>query len=266
MIDTRVGRLQVQVVGDGDLPTALLWHSLFVDERSWHRVVPALSADRRLVLVTGPGHGSSTDPGRRYTNTDCAAAALEVLDALGIADPVDWVGNAWGGHIGLAVAAAHPERIRTLVTCGTPTHPYPVADRLRTGALLAIYRLVGPVGFIADAVVEALLSEQTRRTDPDAAAGVRDAFVSADRRRMANAIVSVSLRRTDATALLAEPAPTLFITGSAHPDWSPEQMRAAAAKLPRGSTAVLDGCAYLGPLEAPDAFADLVRAFWAGAA
>ena len=34
-IETRVGRLAVRVVGNG--PTAVLWPSLFMDERSWDR-------------------------------------------------------------------------------------------------------------------------------------------------------------------------------------------------------------------------------------
>ena len=35
-VETRVGRLKATVIGDQG-PTALLWHSLFVDERSWDR-------------------------------------------------------------------------------------------------------------------------------------------------------------------------------------------------------------------------------------
>jgi len=57
-------------------------------------------------------------------------------------------------------------------------------------------------------------------------------------------------------------APTLFITGSAHPDWSPDQMRAAAALVPQGSIHVVDGAAYLVPLEAPAEFSRCVREFW----
>ena len=97
-IPTRVGSLAVRVLGDG--PPAVLWHSLFVDERSWQRVEDALARDRCLVIITGPGHGESSDPGHRYSLDDCAAAAGEVLAALGIDEPVDWVGNAWGGHVG----------------------------------------------------------------------------------------------------------------------------------------------------------------------
>lgn len=265
LVNTRVGKLKVSVEGEGQQrPTALLWHSLFVDEHTWEWVLPDLVQERQLVLVTGPGHGSSGDPGRRYTLDDCAEAALEVLDALGIVSPVDWVGNAWGGHVGILFAAHHPDRVRTLVTAGTPTHPYGPADRLSTSVLLAVYRVVGPIAYLTNAVADALLSERTRTSDPSAARLVRDCFVAADRARMANAVVSVSFNRLDLKPVLsAVQAPTLFITGAEHPDWSPEQMQAAAALLPNGATRVVDGAAYLVPLEAPTEFANHVRDFWA---
>jgi hypothetical protein len=60
------------VTGRGNQgPSALLWHSLFVDERSWKGMLIHL-ADRRRLIVTGPGHGASTNPGRRYTLCECA--------------------------------------------------------------------------------------------------------------------------------------------------------------------------------------------------
>jgi hypothetical protein len=46
---------------------AVLWPSLFMDERSWDRLLPTLTQDRRLVIINGPGHGASGDPGRRYS-------------------------------------------------------------------------------------------------------------------------------------------------------------------------------------------------------
>jgi pimeloyl-ACP methyl ester carboxylesterase len=266
MIDTTVGGLKVRVEGDAPgRATAVLWHSLFVDERTWDRVAPDLTQDRRLIIITGPGHGASGDPGRRYTMQDCADAAAEVLQSLAVADPVDWVGNAWGGHVGLVLAARRPELIRTLVTAGTPVHSYPLPERLQTQlVLLPLYRLFGPVSFLTTAVVEALLSESTRAHDAAAAGLVRDCFTGADRARMANAVVSVSLRREDLTPLLGSvQAPTLLLTGSAHPDWSPEQTQAAAARLPRGASGVVGDAAYLLPLEAPTVFTRLVRQFWA---
>lgn len=265
VVDTRVGRLSVGTAGSG--APALLWHSLFVDQRSWDRVTAGLAEDRRLILVTGPGHGDSSDPGRPYDLGQCATAAAEVLGALGVEGPVDWVGNAWGGHVGLRFAAAYPGRVASLVTLGTPVHSLGPGERLQMRTLLLAYRLLGPVGFIVDAVVEALLSEATRAGDPEAVALVRGSFVAADRRRLRNAVGSISLHREDLAALLPRiDVPTLMATGDRHAGWTPEQAAAAVAGMPDARSVVVSDAAYLLPLERPDAVVELVRRFWASIA
>jgi len=265
MVRTPVGALAVRVRESvPQRPSALLWHSLFVDDRSWSRVEDELAAERRLVLVTGPGHGASSESGHRYTMEDCAEAAAVVLDALGINDAVDWLGNAWGGHVGVVFATQNPRRCRTLVTVGTPIHAYTAKDRVETRALLLAYRLLGPARFLRDAVSDVLLSPTTRAQDPAAVELVRECFNSADRSGLRNAVVSISLHRADLTPLLSRiEAPALFVTGSDHPDWTPEQATTASRLLPHGSVSVLEGAAYLAPLETPQEFVRLVREFWA---
>jgi pimeloyl-ACP methyl ester carboxylesterase len=124
-----------------------------------------------------------------------------------------------------------------------------------------VYRLFGPRRFLVDSVINVLLSERTRSNDPDAVALTRDSFVKAG--GLANAVSSISLRRPDLTPLLPKlTVPTLFITGTEHVDWSPDQARAASELLPDGSVGVLEGSAYLGPLETPEEFTRLVRKHW----
>lgn len=261
MVDTEVGQLAVRVIGHG-VP-AVLWHSLFVDERSWQRLESQLAETRRLILVTGPGHGTSPDPGRRYTLEDCAAAARTVLNILDVNEPVDWVGNAWGGHVGVVFAAKWPSRCRTLVTLGAPIQALNRVERARTIALLLAYRLFGHAGFVEDGVVKVLLSPKTRTEDPAAVELVKDCLANADAAALRNAVNSISLRRADLTAYLPEVlAPTLFITGSDHKGWTPQQAAAASRLLPHGSSAVVTDAAYLTPLEAPGETANLVRQFW----
>jgi pimeloyl-ACP methyl ester carboxylesterase len=260
-VETRLGPLAVRLLGDG--PNAVLWHSLFVDERSWGRVENDLATQRRLVIITGPGHGASGDPGRSYTLDDCAEAAGSVLDSVGVSEPVDWVGNAWGGAVGLVFAARWPERCRTLVTLGTPIQSLSLVERVRTISLLFAYRLLGPVGFIRTAVVDTLLSPKTRAQDPAATALVEDALIQADPGPLRNAIVSISLRRLDLTNRLAGVSvPTLFVTGSDHKGWSPQQAMATSKVLPNGSVAVVADTSYLVPFEDPAATIQLVRQFW----
>jgi pimeloyl-ACP methyl ester carboxylesterase len=261
-IDTTVGPLAVRVAGDG--PTAVLWPSLFMDGRSWDRVLPALAHDRRLVVLDGPGHGASGDPGRRYDLRDCVTAAGQVLDWLAVTDPVDWVGNAWGGHVGLRFAADRPSQCRTLVTLGTPVAALSRSERRRTYPLLAVYGLLGPIELVLSGVTEALLSSHTRAADPEAVELVRDGLRHANRRMLSNALRSISLGREDLTSLLPQiAAPALLVTGSDHTGFAPAQAQAAARLLPNGRAAVVADAAYLVPLEAPTTTTSLVREFWA---
>lgn len=260
-IPTRVGTLAVRVLGEG--PPAVFWHSLFVDERSWQRVESQLAHDRRLVMITGPGHGASGDPGHRYSLDDCAVAAGEVLDSLGIDGPVDWVGNAWGGHVGIVFASTRPDRCRTLVTFGTPVQAYSRSGENTVRLLLAVYRVVGMAGFISGGIVDALLSRRTRANDPEAVALVLDCLRGSDRRALANAMHSISLGRPDLTPRLgAIRCPTLFVTGPEHSDWTPAQAEAKARLLVDGSSVVVPDTAYLTPLEAPSDTVRLVLAHW----
>lgn len=256
--------MAVRVIGDG--PPAVLWHSLFVDDRTWGRVEEELARDRRLLIITGPGHGTSGDPSHRYSLDDCAIAAGEVLAALGIDGPVDWVGNAWGGHVGIVFAATWPDRCRTLITFGTPIQAYTRSEQLLFRVLLAVFRAAGMIGYLSNGIVEALLSPRTRANDLEAVALVLESLRGLERRSFSNAMRSISLGRPDLTPLLgAVRCPTVFVTGTDHEAWTAEQAEAKCRLLREGSVAVVPDTAYLTPLEAPAKTVRIIRAAWAGA-
>ncbi|WP_235779470.1 alpha/beta fold hydrolase [Sinomonas notoginsengisoli] len=54
-----------------------------------------------------------------------------MLDSLGIQEPVDWVGNALGGHVGILFAASYPDRCRSLAVPGAPVHGPSLSQRPR---------------------------------------------------------------------------------------------------------------------------------------
>jgi pimeloyl-ACP methyl ester carboxylesterase len=120
------------------------------------------------------------------------------------------------------------------------------------------------VGVIATGVRDVLLSSTTRAQDPEAGALVVDCLRTMNRAALANAVVSISLRRPDLIPRLSQiRCPTLFITGSDHTGWTPDQAQAASRLLADGATEVIPNVAYLIPLEAPDRTVQLVRDLWA---
>jgi pimeloyl-ACP methyl ester carboxylesterase len=124
--------------------------------------------------------------------------------------------------------------------------------------------LLGPVRFIQNGVVDTLLSPRTRAEDPAAVRMVRDYLVHADRAKLSNAVVSISLQRPDLSQFLRRvSAPTLFITGTDHQGWTPVQAEAFSKLLPDGSVTVVPDTAYLTQLEAPTETTRLLHQFWA---
>ncbi len=127
-----------------------------------------------------------------------------------------------------------------------------------------MYALLGPIRPVVEGTTNVLLSAHTRASDPQAVDLVHDCLKRADRARLRNAIISVSLHREDLADVLPQvSAPTLIATGTDHSGFTPDQARAAARLLPRGSVAIVPDAAFLLPLEAPDTCTDLVQQHWA---
>src|SRR6188508_3742626 len=105
---TRVGSLNVERRGAG--PSVICWPSLYCDARALDPLVRDLARDHDVIVIEGPGHGRSGPPPGPFSLDDCADAAFEILDALGIARAT-WIGAAWGGHIGVAAALRHRARL-----------------------------------------------------------------------------------------------------------------------------------------------------------
>jgi len=260
-VRTGLGALDVRSEGTG--PVAVFWHSLFVDDRSWDRVAPTLAGQRRLIRITGPGHGRSTSTVKRYDLDDCAAAALTVLDSLGIAEPVDWVGNAWGGHVGIVLAATAPERIRTLAAFNAPVQALSSTEARAPRLLASLFGILGAIGLVREGVTAALLSERSREQDPVAVAYVHECLRNADRTGLVRAIRSISLKRPDLSPLLPSiTAPTLLVTSPEDTLWTPDQVDAAAALMSDAQVAVIEGSGHLTPFEVPDETIALVTKLW----
>ena len=258
-IPTRLGALNVRMVGDGT-PT-VLWPSMFVDSHTWDLVLPLLPSDRRYFLVDGPGLGLSDPLPRESDITEAAEAAQDLLTGLSITDPVDWVGNAFGGHVGFKLAT-RPGVLRSLVAISSPSEP--IADDLRRKiqVLRPLLRTIGVVGPVRAAILEAMLTEASQQ-DETLRRLVLDSLNRPGRASMSKALGAFILNRLDVNAELADICvPSLFVASDDRGDWSPEHATAAAGRTPGAEVATVTGARTLIPLEQPDATASLLRSFW----
>jgi len=261
LLPTRLGRLGVRVV-DGPKKAAVLWHSFFVDSRSWNRVLPVLSQLRTIVLVDGPSFGGSEPLEHPATIADCAQAAFEVLDNLGI-ERADWVGNGWGGQVGIIAAAERPRRIRSLVSICAPTRALNGRERRDLQFGLPLMRMFGFPAAIQARILRSILTERTIAVDPEAVRIVKSGFLGVDRRGFVQAARSFVLERPSLEqAALSVESPAVFVAGDARTGWGPADARAVTDRMADARTRTLYGVRNIAPLEDADAVAGIVREHW----
>jgi pimeloyl-ACP methyl ester carboxylesterase len=261
-VSTDLGRLHVRRTGTG--PPVVLWHSLFVDSRSWGPLVETLARERTVYTIDGPSHGKSEAVRRDFTFEELVVAAEQALDRLGLTEPVDWVGNAWGGHIGIRLATA--DRLRTLTTIGTPVQGFTLREKLTMAwPLVGIYRLTGPNSIITKQLFESLLGAESIAAQPDQAEMIKASFREADRHGMFHAMRSMMLHRAGIEDLLGSiKVPTLVmpvrddITG-----WRPDEARRTCAAIPDCRVEEVAGTGHISPLLIDrDRIVRLVTEFW----
>src|SRR5690349_23565845 len=262
-VSTDLGRLHIRRTGDG--PPAVLWHSLFVDSRSWGPLLEQLARHRTVYTIDGPSHGKSDAVARDFTFEEVVAAAEQALDSIGVTDPIDWVGNAWGGHVGIRLATGR--RLRTLTTIGTPVQGFTVREKLaKAWPLVGMYRLGGPTPVVVKLLFDSLVGRDALAAQPDQAAAVTASFRDADRDGMYHAIRSMMLKRTGIEDLLASvTVPTLVmavrddVTG-----WRPDEARRTCVAIPDCRVEEVAGTGHVSPLLIErDRIQRMVTDFWA---
>lgn len=262
LVPTSLGNIAFRQVGPTTGPVTVLWHSMFVDSTSWDRVIPLLPHDRRILIVDGPGYGDS-DPLHRVTSiAECASAAIELLNAVGAEGPVDWVGNAWGGHIGYHLAGTAPDRLRTLTTVSAPALALPTGKRVKLEILSYVLRFLGPISLLRRMIANAQLTDEFR-ADAATVAYINSAVRRAGGRSLANTTRSFIVRRSDLSNHVARAVlPILIVATDDRGELTPAQARATAELCRDAEVAVIDSSRTLIPLEQPARLVELLIEFW----
>ncbi len=129
-----------------DAPPLVVLGGMTQTLSSWGGQIRALAVDREVVVYETRGQGRSALCLDDVSPPVHIADFINLLEALAITGPVDLCGFSFGGRLALAIAAAHPERIRRLVITGVSAGRGVVGrliirswrEALRTGDLEAL--------------------------------------------------------------------------------------------------------------------------------
>lgn len=256
-IDTPIGKLHVEIRGAG--PVVLIWPSLYCDAPTVEPIAADLARDHQVVVVDGPGHGGSGPSPRPFSLDDCADAAMIVLDCLG-ARRATWIGAAWGGHVGIAAARRHRERIAGLVILNTPMASWRGGRLALMRLTYALLWLFGPRSFVAAMVADKMIASNAGPDRQALVDQVAAALRRCHRTGLLTAARSAMFERGDLVPVLPEVrVPTIFFTGAEDSLFPADEARVQAGKIPQCRFVVVEGSSHQSAIEAPQQVLPIIR-------
>lgn len=248
----------VEVEGEGD--AVVLVHGLGGTSNTWTPLMGAL-ARHRSIRPDLPGSGRSAGVEgalsiERYV--ECVKAAC---DRLGVRR-AHFAGHSLGTIVCQHLAARHPELVRTLALFGPMLAP-PEAARPNIAARGAKARGEGVAGMqaIAEAIVQAATSTDTRATRPVTVALVRESLMRQDPEGYARSCEALAQAQpVDAAAIRC---PVLLVTGEDDAVAPPQSVRAMGDRIRASRVVVYPRCGHWTTYERPEECARELRDFLA---
>lgn len=238
---------RIALESDGEGTPVVLLHGLGASSNLWLPLLPAL-ARHRAVRVDLPGSARSSRAHLLERGPLSIAAMAEavarVCAALGI-ERAWFVGHSLGSIVCQHLAAAQSALVQGLVLFGAlPAPPDAARAPLKQRAMRA--RAEGMTG-IADTVMQASLSAQSRAGQPVTSALVRELLMAQDPECYARSCEA--LAEAQAADLGAIQCPVLLVTGDEDAIAPPQVARDMAARMPKARVDVLSRCGHWTPLE-----------------
>ncbi len=238
--------------GDASAPTLVLVHAFGGSSRTWHGTVEALGGAMPAVALGLRGWGASEATETGYSVADMAADVGAAVEALRL-ERWALAGHSMGGKAALALAAARPAGLESLVLVApAPPTPEPMDDAERERL-----RAAWGDASAAETTLEAVTACRPPRLV--GAQFVADA-VRASRPAWMAWLDAGSLE--DVSALAGHVAvPTLVVAGAEDGALGPDvQARETVARIPGARLETVDHAGHFIPLDAPERLASLIRA------
>lgn len=236
---------RLDVHGRSDAPVLVLSGSVGTLPAMWNPQLAMFATEFRVVRLTHLGHGPGPPPRGPYSIDEMAADAVDQLDRLGIG-AFSWCGLSLGGMIGMAVAAAAPDRVSRLALCCTyAQQDDPGGWRTRAAAV----RRDGTEA-VADRAIGRWFTPAFAAARPDLVRRFRETFVGLPAEGYAACCEAIAdLDLVPRLARIA--APTVVLAGADDPVVPLERSAQIAAGIDGAGLVVVPGAAHLATVEQP---------------
>jgi 3-oxoadipate enol-lactonase len=249
-----VERMTVEIEGEGE--PVLMVHGLGGTSNTFTPVLAAF-ARHRTIRFDLPGSGRSHRVDGPLSLELFVDKARLIMERTGV-ERAHLVAHSMGTIIATHLAASESGRVASLALLGpllAPPEPARVTIRAR-----ATQAREGNMQPIADALVRASLSAETRALRPAAVAFVRESLMRQDPEGYARTCEALAeMGPADVSRI---DCPTLLVTGDEDVVSPPQSVRMMAQKIVGSRVEVLRGCGHWTPVEKPDDCIDLLNRFY----
>jgi pimeloyl-ACP methyl ester carboxylesterase len=252
-----VERLAIEIDGDGE-PVVMI-HGLGGTTNTFTPLLGAFARNRR-VRFDLPGSGRSSRVEGPLSIATFVQAVVKVMAAAKI-EKAHVVGHSMGTIVATHFAANEPNAVRSLALFGPLLAP-PDQARANIKARAGRARQEGMQG-IADALVQASTSSETKQKRHAAVAFVRESLMGQDPDGYARSCEALAEMQAADTSRIG--CPTLLVTGDDDVVSPPQSVRMMGQKIAGSRVEVLRGCGHWTPVEKPDECIALLKQFYATA-
>ena len=248
-----VERMAVETEGEGD--PVLMIHGLGGTSNTFTPVLAAF-ARHRTIRFDLPGSGRSHRVEAPLSLTLFVEKARLVMQRSGL-ERAHVVAHSMGTIIATHLAASEPACVASLALFGpllAPPDPARAAIRAR-----AAQAREGDMQPIADALVRASLSTETRTRRPAAVAFVRESLMRQDPEGYARSCEALAQMGPADTSRIE--CPTLLVTGDEDVVAPPQAVRMMGERIAGSRVEVLRGCGHWTPVEKPEECIGLLKRF-----
>ncbi|MGH3341406.1 MAG: alpha/beta fold hydrolase [Carbonactinosporaceae bacterium] len=250
--------LHAELSGRG-LPVVLL-HAFPLSSVMWREQRSRLADACWVITPDQRGFGGSPLGADGPSLDHCADDLAALLDRCRVGRAVVG-GLSMGGYVVMAFLRRHPDRVRGVVLADTRAGAdTEQARRNRERIASTILDEANP-RVLHDDVLPGLLGETTALTRPGVIDHVRGIIEDTSPPAVAWAQRAMAQRPGSFPTLRTADVPALVIVGEEDALSPPDDARAMAEALPRGTLVAIPGAGHLSALETPLEFSDVLRRF-----
>jgi pimeloyl-ACP methyl ester carboxylesterase len=258
--------VELAYIDRGTGPPVFLVHGFPLDHTMWLSQIEAIAQSWRVIAPDLRGFGQSTlgsaDPRAGVSMERYADDLAELLDIVGITEPIVLAGFSMGGYVAWQFVRKYVARLRGLIQCDTRAAAD--SEEARTGRLkMADNVAEWGSARVAEMMGPKLLAPRTFEQQPSVVAAVRQVVERTSPAAIAAAQRGMAARSDMSGLLPAITLPTLIVAGAEDAISPPDEMKSIAAAIPNAQFVEIPEAGHMTTMENPTAVNAAITQFLA---